>query len=101
VLISSFLSIFSMIWGLQSACSQSISEGRQVFPWIDVGCRQNLSFAEVLKKPASVFTSANGVPVGQLGGIASTTKKRNKNNSVFDRLVLPRVSVFDRISWRI
>ncbi|CAD6266675.1 unnamed protein product [Miscanthus lutarioriparius] len=88
--------------GLASANALVSASERQSFPWMEVGPKQKVSFADMVKKPASVLSGANSVPIGKFQGsssAASIPAPRTGRKSVFDILKFPRTFVFDRIIW--
>jgi hypothetical protein len=61
-----------------------------------------MSFVDAVKRPASVLSGANLIPVGQSPRVPLplTTPAHLKGRKyVFDRLKIPKVSAFDRLEW--
>lgn len=81
--------------GLSFARSHICS--KPVFPWVEV--KKKFSFADKARLPAKVLTGANSIPLGSSVGSPRMVVPRHQRASVFDRIIFPKVSVFDRLSW--
>lgn len=82
------------------AAARSLSNNVQVFPWQKVKSQNRTSFADVVRLPRSVLTGANAVPIKPMPSSSAPVHQSTQfRKSVFDRLVFPKASVFDRINW--
>lgn len=78
--------------------ARSFTSNLSVFPWMEV--QRKSSYAEIASKPAEVLTGANKIPVRQQLNDRRMFFANNRRKSVFDRIIFPRTSVFERLSWK-